>query len=119
MGGNEGELDAAIFLFRWRRRGDRGGGTRPAGGGAVLGFGAGGRRRRLVGRDGGLGRREAENQWEGEGNRPVKKKRMGRGWAERPDGPKAEENYFRIKFGFLNIQRLWKFAQGDLGGILT
>jgi hypothetical protein len=39
--------------------------------------------------------------------------------AERPDGPKAEENYFRIKFGFLNIQRLWKFVQGDLGGILT
>jgi hypothetical protein len=34
-------------------------------------------------------------------------------------GPKAEENYFRIKFEFLNIQRLWKFAQGDLGGILT
>jgi hypothetical protein len=23
-----------------------------------------------------------------------KKKEMGRGWAERPDGPKAEENYF-------------------------
>jgi hypothetical protein len=22
------------------------------------------------------------------------KERMGRGWAERPDGPKAEENYF-------------------------
>jgi hypothetical protein len=36
-----------------------------------------------------------------------------------PDGPKSEKNYFRIKFGFLNIQRLWKFAQGDLGGILT
>jgi hypothetical protein len=35
------------------------------------------------------------------------------------DGPKSEKNYFRIKFGFLNIQRLWKFAQGDLGGILT
>jgi hypothetical protein len=33
--------------------------------------------------------------------------------------PKAEENYFQIKFVFLNIQRLWKFAQGDLGGILT
>jgi hypothetical protein len=44
MGGNEGELDAAVFLFRWRRQGDRGGGMRPAGGGAVLGFGAGGRR---------------------------------------------------------------------------
>jgi hypothetical protein len=47
------------------------------------------------------------------------KKGMGHGWAERPDGPKSEENYFRIKFGFLNIQRLWKFEQGDLGGILT
>jgi hypothetical protein len=35
-----------------------------------------------------------------------RKKRMGRGWAKRPDGLKAEENYFRIKFGFLNIQRL-------------
>jgi hypothetical protein len=23
---------------------------------------------------------------------------MGRGWAKRPDGPKAEENYFQIKF---------------------
>jgi hypothetical protein len=44
---------------------------------------------------------------------------MGCGWAERSDGPKAEGNYFQIKFGFLNIQRLWKFAQGDLGGILT
>jgi hypothetical protein len=44
---------------------------------------------------------------------------MGRSWAERPDGLKAEENYFQIKFEFLNIQRLWKFAQGDLGGILT
>jgi hypothetical protein len=57
MGGNEGELDAAIFLFRWRRWGDRGGGTRPAGGDAVLLFGAVGRRRWLVGRDGGLGRK--------------------------------------------------------------
>jgi hypothetical protein len=35
MEGNEGGLDAAIFLFRWRRRGDRGGDARPAGGGAV------------------------------------------------------------------------------------
>jgi hypothetical protein len=35
------------------------------------------------------------------------------------NGPKSEKNYFRIKFGFLNIQRVWKFAQGDLGGILT
>jgi hypothetical protein len=43
-GVNEGELDAAVFLFRWRHRGDRGGSARPAGGGAVLGFGARGRR---------------------------------------------------------------------------
>jgi hypothetical protein len=26
---------------------------------------------------------------------------------------------FRIEIEFLNIPRLWKFAQGDLGGILT
>jgi hypothetical protein len=26
---------------------------------------------------------------------------------------------FRIKIKFLNIPKLWKFAQGDLGGILT
>jgi hypothetical protein len=25
---------------------------------------------------------------------------------------------FRIKIRFLNLQRLWKFVQGDLGGIL-
>jgi hypothetical protein len=35
-----------------------------------------------------------------------------------PDGPKSKENYFRINFGFLNIQRLWKFVGGDCGGIL-
>jgi hypothetical protein len=26
---------------------------------------------------------------------------------------------FQIKIKFLNIRSLWKFAQGDLGGILT
>jgi hypothetical protein len=36
-----------------------------------------------------------------------------------PDGPESEENLFLNKFEFLNIQRLWKFVQGDLGGILT
>jgi hypothetical protein len=48
-GGNEGELDVVFFLFRWRRRGDRGGGAKPAGGSDVLGFGAGGRRRPVAG----------------------------------------------------------------------
>jgi hypothetical protein len=26
---------------------------------------------------------------------------------------------FELKIGFLNLPRLWKFAQGYLGGILT
>jgi hypothetical protein len=34
-------------------------------------------------------------------------------------GQNRRKSYFRIKFEFSNIQRLWKFAQGDLGGILT
>jgi hypothetical protein len=34
-------------------------------------------------------------------------------------GRNRRKNYFRIKFKFLNIQWLWKFAQGDLEGILT
>jgi hypothetical protein len=29
------------------------------------------------------------------------------------------KNSFRIKIGFLNLPRLWKFVEGDLGGILT
>jgi hypothetical protein len=47
-------------------------------------------------------------------------------WAKRasvggagPDGPKSEESSFSKKNWFLNIPRLCKFAQGDLGGILT
>jgi hypothetical protein len=37
-----------------------------------------------------------------------------------PDGGRnRRKNDFRIKFEFSKIQRLWKFAQGDLGGILT
>jgi hypothetical protein len=96
MGGNEGELDAAVFLFRWRRRGDRGGGARPAGGSTVLGFSAGGRRQPVAGWAVMVGwaGREAEAQWGEEGKSAGWKKRMGRGWAERPNGPKAEENYF-------------------------
>jgi hypothetical protein len=50
------------------------------------------------------------------------------GWAERSGGPAghwadlAEREgkiLFRIKIGFLNLPRLWKFVEGDLGGILT
>jgi hypothetical protein len=45
--------------------------------------------------------RETEAQWE-EGEEPVgKKKKMGRGWAERPDGPEVMGKIlFRIKFDF-------------------
>jgi hypothetical protein len=50
------------------------------------------------------------------------------GWAERPGGPAgrwadwAESEgkiLFQIKIGFLNLPRLWKFVERDLGGILA
>jgi hypothetical protein len=57
---------------------------------------------------------------------------MGRARARRPavqSGPAwarlgrvgqiLRKNSFRIKIGFLNLPRLWKFVEGDLGGILT
>jgi hypothetical protein len=43
----------------------------------------------------------------------------------RPSGPKGRtgrnqgKRISELKIGFLNLTRLWKFAQGDLGGILT
>jgi hypothetical protein len=49
------------------------------------------------------------------------------GWAERLSWPaellgqlgqKLKKIPFGIKIRFLNLQRLWKFVQGDLGGIL-
>jgi hypothetical protein len=40
-------------------------------------------------------------------------------WAARSAGPKAKKRISELKIGFLNLPRLWKFAQGDLGGILT
>jgi hypothetical protein len=50
------------------------------------------------------------------------------GWAERLGGPAgrwadwAESEgkiIFWIKIGIFNLPRLWKFIEGDLGGILT
>jgi hypothetical protein len=35
-----------------------------------------------------------------------------------PIGPKARRIPLGIKIGFFNLQRLWNFVQGDLGGIL-
>jgi hypothetical protein len=34
-------------------------------------------------------------------------------------GPKARKRISELKIGFLNLPRLWKFVEGDLGGILT
>jgi hypothetical protein len=39
--------------------------------------------------------------------------------AARSAGPKARKKNFQIKIGFLNLARLWKFLEEDLGGILT
>jgi hypothetical protein len=47
------------------------------------------------------------------------------GWARGQAGrgvnwaKNQEKRNFRIKIGFLNLPRLWKFVEGDLGGILT
>jgi hypothetical protein len=41
--------------------------------------------------------------------------------AERAVGsaePKARKIISKLKIGFLNLPRLWKFIEGDLGGIL-
>jgi hypothetical protein len=37
------------------------------------------------------------------------------GWTE----PKARRRISELKIGFLNLPRLWKFVEGDLGGILA
>jgi hypothetical protein len=46
----------------------------------------------------------------------LKKKEMGRGWGA---GPKVKKKDFGIKNWILNLPRLGKFVEGDLGGILT
>jgi hypothetical protein len=73
-----------------------------------------------LGREGGLGRSRGRGPV-GKGEKwSVEKKRK---WAAA--GPKGRmgrkwrKNSFPNKIWFLNISRLLKFAQGDLGGILT
>jgi hypothetical protein len=68
-------------------------------------------------------------EWAKRPNRPTG--RLGRVGPVRPAGPKGRtgqrgywaeikrENLFRIKIRYLNLPRLWKFVQGDFGGILT
>jgi hypothetical protein len=40
-------------------------------------------------------------------------------WAARSAGLKSRKRISELKFRFLNLPRLWKFVEGDLGGILT
>jgi hypothetical protein len=40
-------------------------------------------------------------------------------WAARSAGPKSRKRISELKIGFLNLPRLWKFVEGDLGVILT
>jgi hypothetical protein len=40
-------------------------------------------------------------------------------WAVRSARPKSRKGISEVKIGFLNLPRLWKFVEGDLGGILT
>jgi hypothetical protein len=39
-------------------------------------------------------------------------------WAARSAGLKVKKKIFELEIGFWNLPRLWKFAQGKLGGIL-
>jgi hypothetical protein len=39
-------------------------------------------------------------------------------WAARSAGLKSRKRISKLKIGFLNLPRLWKFVEGDLGGIL-
>jgi hypothetical protein len=57
---------------------------------------------------------------------PIEEERpAGAGWAKGLVGRKVgraeseEEDFFELEIGFWNLPRLWKFAQGKLGGILT
>jgi hypothetical protein len=66
-------------------------------------------------REGGRGRGRSLVGWLGLLGCLGPKGRMGR----LAVGLKVEgKNHFTIKIGFLNIPGLWKFVQGDLGGIL-
>jgi hypothetical protein len=40
-------------------------------------------------------------------------------WAAWSAGPKSRKRILELKIGFLNLPRVWKFLEGDLGGILT
>jgi hypothetical protein len=64
-----------------------------------------------MGRPVGFGLREKRGQWGPTGPKAE--------WAARSAEAKMKKKIFELEIGFWNLSRLWKFAQGDLGGILA
>jgi hypothetical protein len=64
-----------------------------------------------MGRPGNFGLRGWHDRWAG----------WARGHAGRGVGraKNQEKEISELKIGFLNLSRLWKFVEGDLGAILT
>jgi hypothetical protein len=68
----------------------------------------------------------ARDRWAGRGGFDLRGQRGQRaGWARGRVGRKVggaenkEKGISELKIRFLNLSRLWKFIEGDLGGILT
>jgi hypothetical protein len=69
---------------------------------------------------------DAWAKWAGQGGFSLRGQRGQRvGWARGRVGRKVgraenkKKGISELKIGFLNLSRLWKFVEGDLGGILT
>jgi hypothetical protein len=69
---------------------------------------------------------DARARWAGRDCFALRETARSVGWlGQRPNGPrgppgqKQRKKVFELKIGFLNLSRLWKFVEGDLGGILT
>jgi hypothetical protein len=96
----------------WRGRGEA---RRPWRGGARGGSGVAGSFR-----EGGRRRGEDSAWWAGSAGLDARgQKAKWAGWPLGRLGRKLKKISFLIKIEFLNMPMLWKFAQGDLGGILT
>jgi hypothetical protein len=69
---------------------------------------------------------DARAGWAGRGDFGLRGTVRPVGWlGQRPNGPqgwpgrKQGKMIFELKIRFLNLPSLWKFVEGDLGGILT
>jgi hypothetical protein len=136
--GNEGE----VVTVRWHPRRGAGRARWPGSGGSWrwgMELTAGARLIERRGRGGRLGRREPKGKayfarrrdrraarWAGRDGFGLQGRRVQwAGWARGRVGRKVgraknkEKGISELKIGFLNLPRLWKFVEGDLGGILT